>query len=724
MACQYSRFLLKKQGAGIQRFGMRVVIGQFAVALWMMPCGTGTVTAAEGDPFVIAEAGRVADICVAAGESEAVRAAVRDLCRDIRDVTGYAPKILTEPLAGCIRIGTISNPAGRTLAEGAGISAVELEGKWENYVIRTTDPSALLIAGSDERGTIFGIYDFSTRCLGIDPIANWTGLPPDRRERVIVSGLNVVSGMPSFRFRGWFLNDEDLITGWHLSPERRRLVHYYFHLPIADDVYERVFETALRLRCNTIIPGSYIDLESAVDRKIVSAAQRRGLFVSQHHTQPLGVSAFAFRNYWHDRGRAVDFSYTARPAEMEEVWRHYAALWARHPNVIWQLGLRGTSDRAFWAADPKAPADDAGRGAVISGAIQKQWEIVRETTRSPRPHATATLWAEGSSLHRKRALAFPEGVTVVFADEGSTQEMQQDFIEIPREKGRRYGVYYHAAFWGAGPRLAQGVDIEKIARNYAAVIAKGDVELSILNVGSIREIILQAEAVADLTWGGADFDPAAYLRRWCAREFGEGVAEDTAREYQRYFAAFVPTSKPGAMALDGVLRFAGKDILAVALDRDYFPAGGSASQIARWEKTADYANKTAIGFREVAEGARALAARIPPARRQLFEDNLIGHAEMMSGLGGWLSELCAGMRAFTRLEVGEAAGCAGRAAAALGQVIECRKRSEWGPWKDWYRGDWRMNLPALHEDTRKLAARWSELAAFEKRDLQGAGQGQ
>lgn len=689
-------------------FGLRIWLtgATWVLCAWAAQAGAG---------FVVADGGRGADICVAPGECEAVLAAARDLQRDMESVTGRRPAIVGDALPGNVRIGTITNPAGRALIGSAGVPASELDGKWENYVLRSTDSSALVIAGSDERGTIFGIYDFATRCLGIDPIANWTGLPPARKERVILTSLDVASGTPRFHFRGWFLNDEDLITGWHLAPERRRLVHYYFHLPIADEVYEKVFETALRLRCNAIIPGSYIDLESAVDRKIVAAAQRRGLFVSQHHTQPLGVSAFAFRNYWHDRGKAFEFSYTAHAAELEEVWAHYAAFWARYPKVIWQLGLRGTSDRPFWAADSKAPSSDAERGAVISRAIQKQWDIVRGVTHEERPCATATLWAEGSSLHQKRALTFPEGVVVVFADEGSSQEMQRDFQEIPREQGRQYGVYYHAAFWGAGPRLAQGVALEKIARNYASIVSKGDTHLSILNVGSIREVVLQSEAVADLTWDGTGFDPGGYLRRWCAREFGEEVAEEVARQYGRYFAAFVPGSKPGSLVLDGVLRFAGKDILSMALDRDYFPAGGSPELISKMERVAESAGKSAAAFRDVAEGARAIALRIPQPHRQFFSDNLIVQAETMSGLGQWALELSRGMQAFARLEVGDAASGAERAAGALGHVLEFRKQAEWGPWENWYRGDWRMNLPALHEDTERLAKKWAELAKLEKK---------
>lgn len=662
----------------------------------------------------IADHGKGADIFVAPGESEAVLAATRDLQRDVAAVTGRRPKLLSAARPGCLLIGTAANAAAQPAFAAVGFPLNQLSGQWENFALRLTATTNLAIAGSDDRGTIFGIYDFATRYLGVDPVANWTGLPPARNERLVLTNVNVASGTPAFHFRGWFLNDEDLITGWHLSPERRRLVHFYFHLPIADDVYEKVFETALRLKCNVIIPGSYIDLESAVDRKIVAAAHRRGLFVSQHHTQPLGVSAFAFRNYWQDRGRKLDFSYTAHPAEMEAVWRHYAKLWAAYPNLIWQLGLRGTSDRPFWTADANAPKTDAERGAMISKAIQKQWDIVREVTGNAAPYGTATLWAEGSKLHQKRALNFPPGVTTVFADEGATQEMQQDFRDIPRQPGRNYGVYYHAAFWGAGPRLAQGVTIDKIARNYAAITAQGDTYFSILNVGSIREFLLQLEAVSAITWDGKNFDAKQYLRQWCAQKFGAPIAEHAAAQYENYFASFQPGKKSEALLLDGVLRFAGKDVLAAVLDRDSYPATVSSDVLDRLPKHAERGAKTAAAFQQVIADARKLAAEIPAPRRQFLVDNLIVQAQTMAGLGQWLSELCLGVEAYGNLEVKRAAEHARRSADALGRLLEERKQAEWGPWAHWYRGDWRMNLPALHEDTRRLAERWQEYSAAEQ----------
>jgi len=669
--------------------------------------------------FRLVDGGHVAAVWVAPGESQAVKLAARDLVRDVAAVTGRKLPLLLSgtPPAGAILIATASNPDAKAAFVAGGVAPSSLVGRWENYVVKPGmgDTAPLLVAGSDERGTVFGVYEVSARYLGVDPIANWTGLPAVRRARVVVTDGGVTSANPAFRFRGWFLNDEDLITGWKLSSERRRLVHYYFHKPIAAEVYEKVFETALRLRCNLIIPGSYIDLESECDRRIVEAAARRGLFVSQHHTQPLGVSAFCFRNYWHDRGKQFEFSYTKNPREMEEVWEHYAGLWAKQSNVVWQLGLRGAGDRAFWSTDLSAPKSDRERGALVSRAIGRQWEMVRKATGAT-PPATATLWYEGSDLHAKGHLKFPDGVAVVFADEGATQEMQSDFRKIAREAGRGYGVYYHAAFWGAGPRLAQGVPLDKIARNYSEIARKGDNYLSILNVGSIREVILQTEAVAELTWSGADFSADAFLRRWCAREFGEAAADETVRAYKAFFGAYVPLPSPSAaLMLDGVVRGAGKSLLTTALDRDTYPAyAGRADIYKLLDRYQPLAATSARNFRKVADEAKPVLTRIAPERRQFFTDNLLVQTETMTGLSLWLEKLCQGMRAFAALEVTEAATHARAAADALGHVLEYRKRAEWGPWANWYRGDWRMNLPAIYDDSRRLANRWIELAALER----------
>ena len=259
---------------------------------------------------------------------------------------------------------------------------------------------------------------------------------------------------------------------------------------------------------------------------------------------------------------------------------------------------------------------------------------------------------------------------------------------------------------------------KKIERNYRDILGKGDRFLSILNVGSIREVILQTEAVASLTWDLAQFSSEAFLRTWCVREFGPAAADEAMRLYRALFAAYVPLrSSSGDLLLDGVARFAGKDLLAPVLDRDTYPAylAGNPGIERILDRYQSIAELSAKNFRKVADEGALLLPSIEEPRRPFFTDNLLVQAETMAGLSLWLEKLCLGLRAFSVLEVAEAASHAQDAERALAQVLTYRKRAEWGPWENWYRGDWRMNLPALHEDTARLAAKWTEFAKQEQR---------
>ena len=183
-----------------------------AVMIFSVCLVLGSLQSWAAPELCLADGDRVAPIWVAPGESPAVHLAIRDLMRDITEVTGHAPALIVTgaPPAGAIWMATATNPDAQAALSAGGVAPATLAGKWENYVIK---PGAgLLVAGSDERGTVFGVYDVATRYFGVDPIANWTGLPAAKRTRVVVADGGVTVATPAFHFRGWFLNDEDLIT--------------------------------------------------------------------------------------------------------------------------------------------------------------------------------------------------------------------------------------------------------------------------------------------------------------------------------------------------------------------------------------------------------------------------------------------------------------------------------------------------------------------------------
>ncbi|HEX3730821.1 MAG TPA: glycosyl hydrolase 115 family protein, partial [Opitutaceae bacterium] len=598
--------------------------------------------------------GAAAAIVVAPGENAAVARAAVDLRRDVGTVTGVETE---HPQAeGRILILSADNDALDAALKTWSISRNEIPAEPESFRIEVT-PRGIDVLGADELGAIYGVYYLSQTYLGIDPLKLWGALPPKHRDRVSLPIESHLEAAPRFRWRGWFINDEDLLTGWHPQPAARPLVHYYFSHPIALDVYQRIFETALRLRCNFIIPGSYIDLTDDADRKIVSAAVARGLYVSQHHTQPLGVSAFAFRNYWNTRHGDVAFSYAQNPEAFRTVWSHYAALWkaCAGDHVIWQLGLRGTGDRSFWSDDPAAPKDNRGRGAMISQAVQTEWNIIAQGSSSP-PICTTTLWAEGSDLNREGYIHLPSGVIMVFANNGATQEFQEDFFNTPREKGRLYGAYTHAAFWGAGPHLIQSASLLRLAKNFRLMLANHTSAYSVQNVSNIREFLLTIEAAAHWTASSEPVDAEGFLRAWCTRIYGPAAADACAALYLKIPEAYPPhpyIKLPSRRLLDGDIRAEGKRLLSQALDRDFYSSSVVTDTIPPGVK--DAIAVVSSRFHQLAREGAALESSIPADRRRFFEDNVMVQLKMQRDMADWAAAVCDSIGHFGAAEVSGAA---------------------------------------------------------------------
>ena len=72
----------------------------------------------------------------------------------------------------------------------------------------------LLVAGSDRPGAMWGVYALSRHALGVDPCYRFTGSHPAKRESLSLEEGITAGGPRTFRFRGWFLNDEDLLSDW------------------------------------------------------------------------------------------------------------------------------------------------------------------------------------------------------------------------------------------------------------------------------------------------------------------------------------------------------------------------------------------------------------------------------------------------------------------------------------------------------------------------------
>src|SRR5262249_24938271 len=136
------------------------------------------------------------------------------------------------------------------------------------------------LTGRDMRGTIYAIYQFSEEFLGVDPLYYWTDHAPARRARIeIPDGLDKAYPAPVFGYRGFFINDEDLLTGFAPAPVSE-------HTGISLAMWNRIYETTLRLKGNIVARGTWI----FSDEPQIALAAKCGLIVTQHHAIPLGIN--------------------------------------------------------------------------------------------------------------------------------------------------------------------------------------------------------------------------------------------------------------------------------------------------------------------------------------------------------------------------------------------------------------------------------------------------
>ena len=165
---------------------------------------TVTETPAAND-FMLASN---ATVFIEAGAEPAVRRAAADLAADFARVTGTKPAIENDVAAAQnpgVIIGTLGNSQtiDRLAAEGK-LATNGISGGWESYilqVVRNPLPGverALVIAGSDRRGTIFGIYHLS-ELIGVSPWYWWADVPVAKKPLLALRGDLFQQGPPAVK---------------------------------------------------------------------------------------------------------------------------------------------------------------------------------------------------------------------------------------------------------------------------------------------------------------------------------------------------------------------------------------------------------------------------------------------------------------------------------------------------------------------------------------------
>ena len=680
--------------------------------------------------LVLVDESQQAVIYLPNSTSEPIHLAIDNFRSDIEKITGKQLLVEEERNSSVshVMVFNLADEAQRSEAMRLHPDLDTLSGKWEAYVVQNLSVNGtphLLIAGSDERATMFAIYHFIEEYLGVSPTYFWSGLEPKPQNQLAWDEVCIVQDEPSFKFRGGFINDEDLLTEWKNGGGQRNIDYPFYSQVVHPEVIKPVLETLLRLRMNLVIPASFVDIRNPPEERLVAEAAKRGLFVSMHHIEPLGVSAFAYQNYWRERNQEPLFSFYSEREKVIQVWQEYARRWAKYPNVIWQTGLRGIGDRPMWMADPGVPQSDDERGAIISEAIRVQREII-DTLIQGDPVLSTTLWAEGAGLNQAGHLTFPDSMLVIFADNSPGWRWQADFYETARNPANQYGVYYHHQLWGSGPHLVQAVPPRKTYEMFREAVEHQASDYAIMNVSNVREFVLGLEASAEMLYSIASFEVDEFMLQWFATHFGES-GEQIQPLYQRFFDSYQTHETADVpLLLDGQTRSYGYKVLnrlkmQITQPEEYrqmLAREATLTEEATWGSRylSDMHPANGLPPHEVLvplqrqiQSLEGMEGSIEQATSQLdgdtlrfFHTNLVAQHQMLLGLNRWLESVILARLAVDEKNRRAARTHLRRAEEFLQQVENAKKIALAGEkWKHWYRGDRKMNIAEMINRTQE-----------------------
>jgi len=497
-------------------------------------------------------------IVLAKSEHKGVLAAAKDLQRDITKITGVTPNIvhsLGETWGKCIVLGSADCPEGAALLGSVGVGVEELKGKWEVFKYRVLNSvggkaQVLAIAGSNVRGTVFGVYDFEQKQLGVDPFWFWADHEPATRgELVFDSGIDFgPTKEPTWKYRGWTLNDHPQFMEWMQSGIVQRTRNGRYMFAIHPEVFERLWEAALRLKMN-MFTWYFVDIDWQPDRERLQAAVDRGLFITQHQMEGVGADTGFWDDYWENHnpaGKPKAFSYLLHPEAFREFWSYYIKRWAEFsPQVVWEINLRGWADAPYEESSLPGGGTEQQRAEIISKGLAEMAQLVRASDPNPDLEMMTSLYNEMGKNYDQGWIKVPESVTVGFCDAGMNgMSYSKQFWTEKRDPKRRYGQYFHTQYFGGGPQLAKCTPIETYLKvNMDAMFERGDTQHMLLAMNELRHQQLEIRGIAEMLWDYPAFQPREYLLRYCHEEFGEVAAPKVAALYDAYYEKYPHTTR-------------------------------------------------------------------------------------------------------------------------------------------------------------------------------------
>jgi hypothetical protein len=487
--------------------------------------------------FPISADGKSAPLLISSNEWPGVIRAFKDLQSDIGKTVSIVPELyydIAQDANEVIIAGTIGkNIIIDKLVKDKKIDVKGITGKWETFLIQVVNnpfpgvKRALIIAGSDKRGTIYGIYEISKQ-IGVSPWYWWADVPVKKKNKLYVNNGKYSQGSPSVRYRGIFLNDEapDL-TNWIRekfgsvvvgeNPPVPKGVANYGH-----EFYTRLFELILRLKGNYLWPAMWNNAFNEDDPENPKLADEYGIVMGNSHQEPMLRAQKEWdRRYQKSLG---SWNYAKNPDILEAFWREGIKRNKNYESIV-TIGLRGANDTEMAPGGPQANMQMLEKIVEVQRKILTD-EINADVTKIPQ------LWCLYKEVqdYYNAGMRVPGDVTLLWAEDNWGNIRRLPTAEERKRSGGA-GIYYHFDYHG-GPRSYQWLNTNPIPKIWDQMsLAKqyGADRIWIVNAGHFKGYELPIEYFLDLAWNtekqtGDNLDE--YTELWAARQFGKTYSKE------------------------------------------------------------------------------------------------------------------------------------------------------------------------------------------------------
>ncbi|KAI1268054.1 glycoside hydrolase family 115 protein [Xylariaceae sp. FL1019] len=474
-----------------------------------------------------------ASLVYGADDPVGIEIALNSLAADFEAITGSRPALVktgadnstacTACTPNAIIAATADSQLVKSLVKAGKVNVTGIAGKWEMYQTSIVDnpivgvKKALVIVGSDKRGTIFGVYTLAEQC-GQSPFHWWTDTAATQHDEIYADRKTTTFGPPSVKYRGLFINDEaPALMGWWAK------VHGVAHQPLDQEFYRHVFDLLLRLKANYLWPGmwkSFVPTPGNIffedDPGNQQLADDYGIVVSTSHAEPMQRSQSEWNNTIQGPWQWEDNQANVSAYMREGVQR------AGHNESYFTIGMRGDSDSAIEGGDPLE-------------ILQEVFEFQRNVFADEYGNATAVnqVWAlykEVATYYAAGLMPPGEDVTLLFSDDnfGNIQRLP---LANESERSGGVGIYYHLEYVGIPKsyKWQNTNNLPKVLKELYQAYQRGAHRIWVVNVADIKPLEMPFGFIMDYAWNTSSIDFATipnYLTALAIREFGPGNAAD------------------------------------------------------------------------------------------------------------------------------------------------------------------------------------------------------